>query len=638
MRSTIKVFAATVYALQQGAIGGGWAPLLIGPGDLPLWDSTVRENILGSGLISDTNLEQNFRSIFQGDITALKGAEKQTGHAQVLDKESRDADPWAAVNPHAHEREATMIAVASLLPRGSGRRGASESEVKIASAVPDLAYGVGDADAVLARLVDHNSDKSMGAVEPVHVKGQQPRYFLNPEIGPTVIYRQIRQAVLTDPQRRDDLIAHTAQDVATSGPFTKKPFVNADRSLPTDEQRRAIATETLVNAGIDDARTTRLVILDPAGFSLRNGMDEATKNAIATAMGLGDKKIAVSWASSAVFAVVNTQRRRAVREAAVDVIAWTDTLNSPELAASKEAKDEIRAKIKQSQDQLVKNLRRAYQHVLYLSQPTPDSPRKVEEITFDHDTLTALSGETVWAQLAEAQKAFNPGTFTAKALLANLRPQDYTLPLSEVRDLFWQAPRMPLLPNGETDLRNAIFEAIQTGDVKLIEGDGTTVQVDYATQINFQTTGRRLALTVPCPKCGLKTCDGTCNEPCTKCGKTDCDGTCQNQPCAKCGQPGCDGTCTTVCPSCGKPDCNGTCGDGPAPHQASAKVILAHDTSDAAASAQIASVIEALFERFVNNQITFVQGSLEVVGDSAAVAQLKKAIDQAGFPVTIREL
>ena len=244
VRATIRVFAATVYAWSRRAASGEWAPSLIGPGDLPLWDSTVRESILGSGLISDSSLEQNYRSIMQGDITSLAEADVRGGQARILDDTITPSEPWGHMNPRAHERAATMIAVSSLMPRGQGRRGASAPEIKIASSIPNIAYGVGDADGVLDRLTDLNSESAMAAVDKTSVKGQQPRFHINPETGPKVIYRQHRQAVTA--QDRDDLLAITAQDISTTGPFKKKPFVDSDRSLPTDEARRDIAVPTLL--------------------------------------------------------------------------------------------------------------------------------------------------------------------------------------------------------------------------------------------------------------------------------------------------------------------------------------------------------------------------------------------------------
>ena len=50
----------------------------------------------------------------------------------------------------------------------------------------------------------------------------------------------------------------------------------------------------------------------------------------------------MTWASSAVYAVVNTQRRRAVREAATDYLAWQRTHDSPELPGNSSARDTAR--------------------------------------------------------------------------------------------------------------------------------------------------------------------------------------------------------------------------------------------------------------------------------------------------------
>ena len=49
VRSTIRIFAATVFTLAKRAEHDEWAPLLIGPGDLPFPMTAVREAIIGSG-------------------------------------------------------------------------------------------------------------------------------------------------------------------------------------------------------------------------------------------------------------------------------------------------------------------------------------------------------------------------------------------------------------------------------------------------------------------------------------------------------------------------------------------------------------------------------------------------------------
>ena len=68
VRSTIRIFAATVYAQQQRGKAGDWAPALIGPGDLPLSDSAVREALLGSGLVEDDRTIANYRSLAELEV------------------------------------------------------------------------------------------------------------------------------------------------------------------------------------------------------------------------------------------------------------------------------------------------------------------------------------------------------------------------------------------------------------------------------------------------------------------------------------------------------------------------------------------------------------------------------------------
>ncbi|WP_229899785.1 DUF499 domain-containing protein, partial [Streptomyces capoamus] len=74
VRSTIRIFAATVYALQQRGKAGEWVPALIGPGDLPLSDSTVREALLGSGLVEDDRTIANYRSLTEIEVINHDGS------------------------------------------------------------------------------------------------------------------------------------------------------------------------------------------------------------------------------------------------------------------------------------------------------------------------------------------------------------------------------------------------------------------------------------------------------------------------------------------------------------------------------------------------------------------------------------
>jgi len=619
VRSTIRVFAATVYALQQRAHSGEWSPQLIGPGDLPLWNNEVREALLGSGLISDISLEANYRSIIQGDITNLADSADASGQARILDKTVTVKEHWGAANPNAHERSATMIAVTSLIPRGAGRRGASEPEIKIASALPGITYSVGDADGVISRLTDINSEASMASAEAIEGKGGQPRrYYLNPETGAKVVYRQHRQSVTS--AERDDLIAQTAQDLSTSGPFGKVLFIDADRQLSTDDERRDAAADTLLAAGIDDARNNRLIVLDPAGFSLRNGMSEATMAAISAVSGIGPKAGTVTWASSAVYAVVNTQRRRAAREAASDYLAWRRTFDSPELASNPTARETARHEMQQSHEALKRNLRRAYQHILYLTQLSHDAPRQLEEITLENDAESALNGTTVWKELAEKGKVFQSSQFTSKALLTNLTNADYGKPLSELRDAFFQAPRLPLLPGGDNDLRSAIYAAAQSGEVRLVGADGIEKAIDSPDTINLTSQALRLAKPSP-------------SEPCSKCGNPECDGTCSDAQsvCKKCAKPECQGDCP--CPQCGKSTCEGDCTAPPADAATQVKFTVVNEVTDENRG-QVTTLVESLFSGLMDGKITYMQGTLTVIASDSQAEAIQRSAEALGIQVT----
>lgn len=480
VRSTIRVFAATAYSLAQRAERAEWVPLLIGPGDLPLSDPNVRESIIGSGLISDTKTQANYRSIAQNDIVGL---DDSSGSARVLDM-GRGAFSFAASNPRAAERAATMIFLASIVgSRGFGRRGASEPEVFAASAVPSLDYSYPDAGGVVRELSD--SDTGMGTIEIIPGKGGQPaRYFLSTTQTLTILLRAAKNTV-TD-KDRDDAIARIAEELmSTGGMFRSARFIPRNDAMSS--------RDVLAQAGIDDARTTRLIVLDPAQFSLRNGLERETLEAINSVEGVGPQKLPSEWAASAIFAVVNTQRRQQVRSLAVNFLAHEVALTAPEMDQNPEMRSTAVAARAEALGNLRARIRAAYQHIAYLSQPETSMPRQVLVETFDDDFRTALNGDDVWGVLVEKDRAFEKGQFTGRVLELNLRDDDYLRPLNEIRDAFWSAPRLPLLPGGEEDLRRALFEAVRAGQLRLVDASGTDVTVTTPNEINLAQSGIRIA-------------------------------------------------------------------------------------------------------------------------------------------------
>jgi Protein of unknown function (DUF499) len=483
VRSTIRVFAATVYALAMRASRGEWVPLLIGPGDLPLSDDTVRESVLGSGLIVDSKTEANYRSLAQNDIVSLTD---DSGSARRLDLE-REPALWSEINPRAAERAATTIFLASIVgARGQGRRGASEDEVRAATSVPDLTFGLADADGVLRDFAD--PDVGLAALEVIAGRGGQPqRLYLSTRQTITMLVRAIRNTV-TD-EDRDATLSAFVEKLTVTGPFRRWLFI--------ESRAGSLPLEALSAASFDDARVNRLVVLDPGAFTLRDGADGETLEAIDAALGLGDKRLPVEWSSSAVFVIANNQRRAHARKLVVEYLAWERALDAPEVSVDESLRDQAVVKRNEVRKQLEAAIKRAYQHVIFLAQPDPEGERFRDEVTFDSESLTALDGTHVWKALAEKQKTFESGQFTVKALLHNLRESDYGRPLSEIRDSFWQAPRLALLPGGESDLRQAIFDAVRDAKLRIVDGAGKEVVVTGVGEINLASTGLRLARPTP---------------------------------------------------------------------------------------------------------------------------------------------
>jgi hypothetical protein len=224
-----------------------------------------------------------------------------------------------------------------------------------------------------------------------------------------MLVNNIRRTITED--ERDEVIAEFAQRLSSSGPFRELRFVDADGGRTP--------AEVLSTAGIDTAHTTRLVVLDPAQFSLRNGSEQSTVDAltVATGLGAGTTQLPVQWASSCVFAVVNTQRRSNVRGMAVEYLARKKTLAAPEIQADDELKATGTKELTAAKEQLEKAIKRAYQHVAYLAQPDPEGERQLEQVTFDDEHSTSLDGTIVWKALAERDKVFDAGAFNARALV-----------------------------------------------------------------------------------------------------------------------------------------------------------------------------------------------------------------------------
>lgn len=144
---------------------------------------------------------------------------------------------------------------------------------------------------------------------------------------------------------------------------------------------------------------------------------------------------------------------------------------------------------------MTKYLRDAYQHVVYVTESIDSQGETVREaatIRFDRPNQTALVGETVWAALVEADKAFGQDEFDSQALLHNLRTNDWGKPLRDIRDAFYSTPRLGLLYGGDNDLKRALYQAISAGEARIVSPNGDEAQAASPNDINVHSSGLRL--------------------------------------------------------------------------------------------------------------------------------------------------
>lgn len=484
VRSTISIFAATAYVLQQAAQAGQWTPALVGPGDLPLSSSTVREALLGSGLIVNAADQTNFRQVAATDVVSDND---ESGHARELDI-VRDAD-WQSLNPRAAQRMATALFGYSIMgPRSQGRQGATKNEIKSAAFVPSVQFALADADGVLGDL--ENPDNGLAALEHIPESGGKPaRLFLSTRQTVRMLFRANRNSISNE--ERDDTFAELAEKLLTRAPFAEAKFLAVSSNETGDT-----AAEILRRSHLDELKT-RLVALDPRKFSFLNGIDNDTRQALKSALGVGENPFPVEWASSLVFAVVNTQRRNRAYQLILDYIGWKRVCARDDVQKDFSQNNEARKEFDLIEKRTREAIKAAFQHIVYLGDKA--NVRVALDHRFEGDSQSALSGADVWKALVDKEKAFAVGTFDFKALRANLQETDFNLPLEDLRKSFWKSPRMPLLGGGQQELQNAIFAAIKDDKLRLVNFKGEEVLCNAPGDINLNSSNTRLALPEPEP-------------------------------------------------------------------------------------------------------------------------------------------
>ena len=483
VRSTIRLFASAAFEQSRRAAEGEWVPELIDSGDLPLQSHQVRDSLLSSGLVADHRTLSNLREVASVDIVDQHNPDR--GVARRLD--TARSDGWRNENPRAAERTATALFVRSLCPRANGARGATEAELHAASFVPVSGYGAGDAGAVAVELLE--ADAGMASVDSIAGRGSSPkRWVVETRKTLGMLAKAEKQAV--SEADRDLAVTERAAELTSSGPFDMVMQVNGG-DVPAEGISFTAASDVIGQAGIDQHHQTRLVVLDSRWFSLFNGDDTVTREAIAAAMGRGSSPMSVQWASSAVFAVANTATRAQARGLASEWLARKRVAELPAVQADEDMAAQAKRDAAEALKELDARVKLCYRHIVYLA-PKGEFEREERFVRLANDKQNALNGAHVWALLRDESKAFEVGEFGYSALMHNLRDSDYGVPLAEVRDSFWSNPHKPLLPTGAGELSEAIYEAVRRGDIELIDDSGNVYAVGDRGDINLASRTVRL--------------------------------------------------------------------------------------------------------------------------------------------------
>ncbi len=485
VRSTVTLFAHTAYLWTRRAAAGEWVPALIGPGDLPMEHTGVREALLDSGIIANTATVQGYRQVIANDIVGEGG---RGGVAAGIDRDHA-AQPWAATNPRAAQRMATALLLYGLAPRPGGRVGATEAEIRVASFVPGTEYASTDSETVFNALRDPES--GLGSLEMLPGSGGQPQRFQLSTRQTLQMLVRTQRAAITDPER-DTLLADTAERLLQKGAgFTKSRFVRDE----TDPQGRPRLDKDILG-DLDERDATRLVALDPGRWTLLNGRDDETRKAITMSFGVGTDGLPVTHAASLVIACVNTQRRGQARQRATEFLAWSRVALIDGVRNDEALLAEANAKIAQAKVALDKETRRAFQHYCYLVRDASNT-LTVRFGKFDDDTRTALSGAHVWDQLVESGRAVRPDSLTDEGLLLAIK-EELPLSLAEVKRLFWTNPRMPML-SGDAELKRAIFDTTRARRLEFLTAEGVVGPTpDRAVDVPLGSS--TISLRVPLPR------------------------------------------------------------------------------------------------------------------------------------------
>lgn len=491
VRSTIQIFAAAAHLWMERAKRGEWSPALIGLGDLPLSDTKVRQSLLDSGIIPDQRNTTNYREIAANDVV---DPDDERGAARRIDID-RSQGLLAETNPRVAERMATALWLLSLAPRSQGLIGATEAELRIAGFVPDPACSLAEIDAVLATL--RSADKGISTLDERPGRGGSARRLVMSTTQTLQMFFKTQRSSV-ESASVDAVLRETAQAELRKGPFDRAVFVSAEKHVSpgaTGDELTLALLAAIADASLDAAEN-RLVVLDPTFFTLLNGVDSETRVAVSAALGLNQPEgwsqdltwptpLSSAYASSCIFALVNTQRRGYAVAAGKDFIAWQRVAEIPNVAADEDLASKAKANVTEKREELRRHLRRAFQHLVYLGEGRIAATAKLEQ-----DNQTALDGDTVWAVLDGREKVYGQQQFDSTALLFQMEDRYWGKSLAHLRADFYRSPRLPLLHGGDTDLKNALFAAVRQSDSRMVikDASGDIVEPGRASDIHLSNS------------------------------------------------------------------------------------------------------------------------------------------------------
>ncbi len=497
VRSTVTVFAASAYHWQQEHAAGRWAPPLIGPGDIPL--SEALEYVLSSGLLHGNDRAiQGFRQVVATDIVSK---DRSSGRAVEIDAAFADR-AWAEMYPCPAVRAATALFLYSLVPRTQTRRGATKEELLAAAHVPGSALRYQDMDEVFGALTDEES--GLGSLEIIAGRGGNTptRYVLSTAMTLRMFFRRAKLGL--ESEERDLFLWERAKQLARKGGGFQE-------LIPIDGED----DEAKAFADVDDARSNRLVVLDPRRWTMLNGKDAPTREDITNLLGVGQDPIRAVWAASVAVSCINTQRREQARKRASEALAWHKVL--AEITGDDDLVITAQEELRQATGRLDDDIRRAFQHYAYLIRRA-DRAIEVAWRRFEDDTKSSLSGNSVWDALVEEHRAVRSAQLSADYVSQLVDLSERDLSVAEFVDRFWQDPSYPLVPSPD-DVRITLFGLLLAEDGwELVAADGSVLSYESPEQI---PVGSRTVYLRSKPPSELKEAEDTAGrEPAVREGQT----------------------------------------------------------------------------------------------------------------------